>query len=278
MPDDIEEPRQSASPAPGAERPATLPPLVLLVDDHPTNRALLMHQVHALGYAAECAENGTEALQLWESGRFSIIITDCNMPEMSGYDLTRSIRSREAARSGERIPILACTAYALGNEADACFDAGMDDYLVKPVQLAELLRRLKQWLPLSPGGGKTPEVPASASCPGPALLPVDHSVLAAFSGGDATVERDILFEFRRVNDEDTHALAQAVSDKDFARTKLLSHRIKGASKMVGAAALATVCERIHRASQGADTAAIDNHMVAFRRELQRLNAHLDSLK
>ncbi|MCD6078004.1 MAG: sensor hybrid histidine kinase [Ramlibacter sp.] len=136
------------------ERPAAesgMPGLVLVVDDHPTNRMLLMSQVSALGYAAESAANGLEALHLWKSGRFSLVLTDCNMPQMSGYDLARSIRAAESGAVAGRCPILACTANAMSDEVLHCIEAGMDAYLVKPMDLNSLANELKRWLP-APGG------------------------------------------------------------------------------------------------------------------------------
>jgi CheY-like chemotaxis protein len=121
--------------------------LVLVVDDHPTNRMLLMSQVGALGYAAESAVNGAEAFRLWKSGRFALVLTDCNMPEMTGYELARAIRAAEPA-AGERCPILACTANAMSDEVLHCIEAGMDAYLVKPMDLNSLAAELKRWLPM----------------------------------------------------------------------------------------------------------------------------------
>jgi signal transduction histidine kinase/ActR/RegA family two-component response regulator len=121
--------------------------LVLVVDDHPTNRMLLMSQVNALGYAAESARDGVEALELWQSGRFSLVLTDCNMPQMSGYDLARGIRRLELATQRERCPILACTANAMSDEVLHCIEAGMDAYLVKPMDLQTLMTELNRWLP-----------------------------------------------------------------------------------------------------------------------------------
>jgi CheY-like chemotaxis protein len=148
--------------------------LLLLVDDHPTNRALLTRQAKTLGYASETAEDGVEALEKWKSGRFAIVITDCNMPQMNGYELARSIRRLEPGRGGRRIPLIACTANALRGEAETCFAAGMDDYLAKPVELAQLAIKLDQWLPL----------------PAAAAAPIDRSALAAICGGDANAEHD----------------------------------------------------------------------------------------
>lgn len=250
-------------PAPSVAQAKVEGTLVLLADDHPTNRVLLMRQVHALGYAAESAENGVEALAMWKSGRFALLLTDCNMPEMDGYELARTIRRLESANGGKRIPIIACTANALGGEAETCFAAGMDDYLAKPVELTQLLKMLDHWLPI-PGGSVAASV-------------VDHSVLAAICGGEAGVAREVLTDFRRVNDEDVAVLEQAVADIDIPRVGHAAHRIKGASMMVGALGLAGVCERIEHASRSNDWIAVEANMGAFHEEWMRLNAHLDSL-
>ncbi len=242
--------------------------LVLLVDDHPTNRTLLLRQVHALGYAAEGAENGIEALALWQSGRFSIVITDCNMPKMDGYELARSIRKIEADSGRPRMPVIACTANALEGERAICLAAGMDDCLVKPVALNLLLKKLDQWLPI-------PRQPAA-----PSLLTMDaldRSVLAEISGGDAAVERDILIDFRRVNDEDAAMLKRAVTQHNFPQVARAAHRIKGASGIVGALALARVCERIEQASRSGDLTTIEADMQTFHQEWVHLNACLDAI-
>ena len=254
--------------------------LVLVVDDHPTNRMVLLRQVNNLGYAAEIAENGVEALNKWKSGRFAAVISDCNMPEMDGYELARCIRGLESANGGTRTPIIACTANALGGEAEKCFAAGMDDYLVKPVELSALLRKLEHWLPIPDAaamGVQTSGKRSAALEPGPgATDPLDRSVLAEIAGGDATAERDILMDFRRANDGDAALLKQAVDQRDMSQITRAAHRIKGASNMVGAVGLASVCERIEQAGRAHDLKAIEASMEAYYRELERLNAHLDA--
>jgi signal transduction histidine kinase/CheY-like chemotaxis protein/CHASE3 domain sensor protein/HPt (histidine-containing phosphotransfer) domain-containing protein len=246
--------------APDIARAQSEGTLALLADDHPTNRSLLVRQINMLGYAAESAENGIVALNKWKSGRFGIVITDCNMPEMNGYELTRRIREREAASGNKkRIPIIACTANALGGEAEICFAAGMDDYLAKPVELNELAKKLDQWLPIAR--------PAA---------PLDRSVLAGLTGGDAVAERQILVDFRRANEDDAAALKRAVDKSNISEVTTASHRIKGASKMVGAMALAAVCEKIERASRADDLQAVRSNLGAFQQELERLNHYCDA--
>ncbi|MEO8145656.1 MAG: ATP-binding protein, partial [Betaproteobacteria bacterium] len=237
--------------------------LVLVADDHPTNRALIESQVNTLGYAAESAGNGAEALVKWKSGRFGMLITDCNMPGMNGYELARSIREIESARGdgkqgAKRIPIIACTANALGGEAEICFAAGIDDYLAKPVELKSLLKKLDRWLP----------IPQSAA-------PVDRTVLAAISGGDRAKERAFLANFRRVNDADAADLRNAAEKCDLPDLTSAAHRINGASRMVGAVALAAVCQRLEGACRAGDLKQVEANMGAFQRELAKLNSYCE---
>jgi CheY-like chemotaxis protein/HPt (histidine-containing phosphotransfer) domain-containing protein len=269
-------PRRTAPSIAEAEAEGTL---VLVADDHPTNRNLLVRQVNALGYAAESVENGAEALVRWKTGRFGIIITDCNMPEMDGYELARSIRGFESNRpgnAGKRTPILACTAYAQDGEAETCLTSGMDDYLSKPVELQQIQRKLDRWLPI-PEVHLPPSAAAGNGKYAPTDSPVDHAVLAAVLGGDAATERDVLTDFRHANDKDAAMLERAVAANDGPQVTRATHRILGASKMIGAHALAGVCERIGHASRSRDWMAVMADMSAFHREMARLNTYVDAL-
>jgi signal transduction histidine kinase/CheY-like chemotaxis protein len=128
-------PRRLAPTVAEAEAEGTL---VLVAEDHPINSMILTGQLGTLGYAAEVAENGAEALEKWKTGRFGLLIADCHMPILDGYGLTRAIRQFEAETRQQRRPIIACTANALRGDAEACLAAGMDDYLAKPVAIVEL--------------------------------------------------------------------------------------------------------------------------------------------
>ena len=251
--------------------------LVLLADDHPTNRTLLLRQVNLLGYAAECARNGVEALTLWESGRFSLLVTDCNMPEMDGYELTRTIRAREAATGARRLPIVACTANALAGEIEICLNAGMDDYLAKPVELKSLLVKLDRWLPLPPAEASAPERALFRTAPRASPL-IDHTALARVSGGNASVEREIFAEFQLANDEDTAMLQRARAALDSAEVKRLAHLIKGASTMVGALVLADICQRLEQANQRGDWDAVTTELQLLDREVGELNRYFGDMR
>jgi signal transduction histidine kinase/CheY-like chemotaxis protein/HPt (histidine-containing phosphotransfer) domain-containing protein len=259
--------------APTVEQARAEGTLVLAVDDHPTNRTLLKRQLNTLGYAVETAENGVEALRMWKSGRYAIVITDCHMPEMDGYDLARSIRKAEAGNGRARTPIVACTANVLAGEAENCYAAGMDSYVAKPVEMKALADTLAHWLPLpAPALGATQEPQPAAGD-----NPIDRSRLAEISGGDAAMERDILADFRGVNDSDAVMLREALEKRDISLVTHASHRIKGASRTVGAIMLAEVCERIERAARANDWSGIAANREALDRELERLNAWLARL-
>jgi signal transduction histidine kinase/HPt (histidine-containing phosphotransfer) domain-containing protein len=263
--------RVRSAPTPAeAEREGTL---VLLVDDHSINRRLLCRQIDLLGYAVESAENGVAALDKWKSGRFATIITDCNMPEMDGYELARTIRMRESANGGKRTTIIACTANALGGEAETCLAAGMDDYISKPVELAALKTKLDQWLPISRAAARSSAVGNSVN----ASAPIDHSVLAPICAGDATAEREILLDFWRINEDDIAGFEEAITKKDVLQITRTAHRMKGAGRAVGAIAFADICHRLELACHANDWRTIETAMETFGQERERLNAYLKTL-
>lgn len=120
---------------------------VLLVEDHRVNQMVAEGMLKKLGYNVKLAVNGREALSQFEGDDVDLILMDCQMPEMDGFEATREIRLREQDKAtDERIPILAMTAHAAEGDEALCLAAGMDDYLVKPVRYDQLEARLKRWL------------------------------------------------------------------------------------------------------------------------------------
>ena len=248
--------------------------LVLVVDDHPTNRGVLMHQLRALGYAAESAANGLQALALWRSRRFGVVITDCNMPEMDGYALAREIRSLQGP-TALRVPIIACTANALDGEAQMCLDAGMDDYLAKPIEITGLMEVLDRWLPhprVSAAASPSPGA-AAAQVPGAATSAagtLDRKVLASLVGDDPNLINKIYGDFQRSTADDLTALCRAAVRRDAELLAREAHRVCGASRSVGAAALACIADDLQRVEDPVDWVRVDKHVTALHLEWQRL--------
>ncbi len=134
-------------PAPSAGVAEAERSLILLAEDHPTNRIVLSQQVHRAGYSLEVAVDGREAFEKWQSGRFALLLTDLQMPHLDGYQLTKAVRDWERLHGLARTPILVLTANALSGEAERCLEQGMDDYLIKPVTIPQLASKLQRWLP-----------------------------------------------------------------------------------------------------------------------------------
>ena len=241
--------------------------LVLVVDDHPVNRLVMRSQLHVLGYAVEDVESGLEALEQWASGRFGLVLTDCNMPFISGYELSRRIREAEVDCGRRRTPIIACSANVIGSVHQECRDAGMDDYIPKPTELVALAEIMDRWLPLKKAG-PPPAAAAAPTLEGPAPVAVAH--------GAPVDSPRVLEHFRRINDADVILLRQAVQDSDPAEVTHLAHRIKGACGFIGATALAAASGTLEQAGRSGAMDATERLMQDFERELERLNAYLDA--
>jgi two-component system sensor histidine kinase/response regulator len=242
--------------APTLEEAKRAGSLVLVVDDHPINRLLLVKQLASLGYAAQSAENGLEAVRHWTQGGFGLVITDCHMPEMNGYDLARHIRECEARVGAPRTPIIACT--AMTTESAESLVAGMDDRLAKPVDRESLRRKLQQWLP--------------------AASPLDPAVIAELCQGDANDERRLMERFWAYNGDDARALRGCVAADDIEGVAGAAHRIVGASRTVGANGLADISERIEQAARAGNWAGIRSMMPSFEHELDRIYSHVSAMK
>ncbi len=122
---------------------------ILVAEDNATNREVALAQLQKLGYRADAVPNGAEAVRALEQGRYHLVLMDCEMPVMDGYQATRAIR----ASMRPNIPIIAVTADAMSGDRDRCLCEGMNDYLSKPVELGRLSEVLAKWLPANLGSG-----------------------------------------------------------------------------------------------------------------------------
>ncbi len=232
--------------------------LILVAEDDKINRKVVVQQLSVLGFAAELAHDGAEALRLWRAGRYALLLTDVHMPEMDGYALTEAIRREE---HGDRhMPILALTANALRGEANRARAVGMDDYLTKPVQLHVLKATLEKWLPKA----QTP----APSAPEPVALarrrtPVDVSVLAGLVGNDANIVRSFLSDYLDSARALAAELRAAWAAQNAQKVGTITHKLKSSSRSVGALALGDLCAELERAGKAGDAAGIANGVAKF---------------
>ena len=232
-------PRQRA---PSTEEALTRQQLILLAEDNETNRDVMQAQLGLLGYAAEVAENGLLALQMWRSRRYALLLTDCHMPTMDGFELTQAIRQAEPA--GTHLPIIAITANAMQGEAQRCRARGMDDYLSKPLRLKELGPMLLKWLPLSPA--------ATATARPAALAIWDDSTLTQLVGDSPVLQRRLLEKFLLSAQTQVSAINAAAVTGELNTAASVAHTLKSAARSVGALQLGALCQAMETAAQAGD--------------------------
>jgi signal transduction histidine kinase/CheY-like chemotaxis protein/HPt (histidine-containing phosphotransfer) domain-containing protein len=242
--------------------------LVLLVDDHPTNRLVVTRQLALAGFRSEACNDGAQGLAAWRSGRFALVLTDLHMPVMDGYQLAAEIRAEEARSGAPRTPIIALTAAVMKGEAERCIEAGMDDYLTKPASIATLVQRLHHWLPHLQTAAAVPATPIEASAieavnhSGEAVLrSFDPEVLISILGPAPDQLRIVLDDFITAARADLAAVQAAATRDDRASVAREAHKLKGASALAGAPALQAQADRIEAEARAMTAIELD-HAVA----------------
>jgi signal transduction histidine kinase/DNA-binding response OmpR family regulator/uncharacterized membrane protein affecting hemolysin expression len=250
--------------APSVQEAAALGQLILVAEDNLTNRNVILRQLGALGYAAEVVPDGAAAMEALRGSSYAMLLTDCHMPRMDGYKLAAAIRRGEGD-SGSRLPIVAITAAALQAEVDRCFEAGMDDYLPKPVELGRLKEMLDRWMPRRTGSSgiaaaSDAEPPAAAGGNGP----VDLEALTSLVGDDPQAIQEILAEFVTSAWETVNGIETAFKQKSAKEVGALSHDLKSSSRAIGAYALSELCAALERAGKRDDWTTIARHAPVLR--------------
>ncbi|MDH4582248.1 transporter substrate-binding domain-containing protein [Pseudomonas sp. BN415] len=217
---------------------------VLVVDDHPVNRQILAQQLGFLGHDVVEAENGDEALALWQTRHFDVVATDCHMPRMSGAELARAIRNDERERPGAPTLILGLTADAQPEEVARAIQAGMDDCVIKPIGLDVLEEKLRA------ASGSAPTIedrsPAVHEDGASESALFDLTPLAPLTGGDPVLIRNLVNELLETNRRDLKPLQDLANQGDVPNLLELAHRLKGAARVVKATPLIAACVNLEQ--------------------------------
>lgn len=245
---------------------------ILVVDDHPVNRKLLSRQLAQLDISADLAENGEQAFEKFKKGDYSLIITDCNMPVMDGYELARTIREYELFHNLVRIPIIAWTANALSDARDAVFKVGMDDILIKPSEIGFIKSKLSTWLPLKKTNRTTSEAKVFALKQN---FPFDlTSVTENFDE-----QLEIVEEYCLQTRKDLEAAQKAISQNAPENLQRIAHQIKGASRLIHARSLVLLSQELEESLKGTQNWLDANDLVTqIANQINQLEDFINTLR
>jgi len=250
---------------------------ILVADDHPVNREVLVRQLELLGVAADTVNDGVEALEAWAAadGRYAAVLADIHMPRMDGHELTRQIRVAESKRgaAGTRTPIVAVTANAMKGEDERCLAAGMDAYLAKPVNMDQLRATLERWMPIDDASREPSETDDTPKPPSA----IDRDVLAAWLGDDNMAINSLLSKFRDTAVAAEREIGAASRAGDLPTLAAAAHKLKGAAQTVGAAGVGTAAATLEQAGKAGDRTRCREGLGPLAAELRRALADIDRL-
>jgi CheY-like chemotaxis protein/HPt (histidine-containing phosphotransfer) domain-containing protein len=231
---------------------------ILLAEDNPVNQKVALKILEKLGYHTDVVSSGLEAVEALQSRAYDLVLMDVQMPDMDGMEATRKIRDPGSGVINPHAPIVALTAHAMAGDRQRCLDAGMDDYLAKPIKPQELADVLARWLPRESARCSSPEEPGPSGATEPSS-PVettpaygevifDEAVLVGLFEGDRQTVDEVLADFLGDVPRLIAVLKGAVEADDHANVRLQAHTLKGASATVGAQALRLLSAQLEESS------------------------------
>lgn len=264
-----------------ANRAALVGKHLLVIEDRLINQTVIQRQLKALGVSCAVAANGLEALEKVESPeRFDAILCDCSMPIMNGYEFTRALRRRELGLAdGRHMPVIAMTANAFREDMESCFNAGMDDFISKPVVMARLVAVLLQWL----GGDAAPAILArdpdasGPEHPGTASLDLP-ALFKMMATDDREIVLDHLKDFSSAAWESWQQVAINARDSDAIELGLAAHGAKGEAQSAGANALGELYGHLEVSAKAGDMGNVALILQRIPAELARVADFIDSYK
>jgi len=263
--------------APSVEEALRMGQLILVAEDNLTNQDVIRRQLNMLGYTAELFDDGAQALDAYKTKNYAILLTDCHMPEMDGFELTAAIRAAENDLDTP-IPIIAITANALQGEAERCIAAGMDDYLAKPLEMPKLKSMLKKWMPVVASlhgsliGGLETTLPededppdsapaevaqAAPAADRPADSVLDPAALKEVFGDDEETFKEILVDFVDPATDNVGEIMTAFEENSADGVANAAHKLKSSARAIGAHQLADLCLALETAGKTQDWQTIE---------------------
>ena len=248
--------------------------LILVAEDNAVNQQVIRRQLNTLGLACELVDDGVAALDRIRLGGIGLLLTDCDMPNMDGYELTRRIRQEEVSLDNP-LPIIAITANAMDGAAAACFEAGMNNYLSKPLEIGALQAMLRTYLPSADQDqdattdaqqetdqsiANAPEVHAETDLVSAGSIILDLSELNALFGDDVEVLNQLLAEFVSSLDEGVAGMLSGFEIEDYDRIRAEAHKLKSSARTVGAHRLADLCFELELAGKAKAAPALQTHL------------------
>ena len=257
---------------------------LLLVEDNYTNQQLAEFIVSRHGFPMDVVSNGEEAVKAFQRGQYALVLMDCQMPIMDGFQATERIRELEEVKGGARTPIIAMTANVLGDVKERCFRAGMDDYISKPIDPENVMRVIDRWLGKSQGPGQEPArsdvTPTSGQrSPHVTRSELDDSVLGhLLGGGDPAGRRlalDLIDYFLQTASTRMDELCEAASLADWERVSSIAHSFVSSSGNVGASKLVRTLREIEGRSQTTPGDGLGNLLEEARSRIDLASVELE---
>ncbi|MEP7297186.1 MAG: response regulator [Burkholderiales bacterium] len=252
---------------------------ILVAEDNETNQIVLRKQLALLGFVARISRNGVEALECLRDREYPLLLTDLHMPRMDGYELAAAVRASETG--SRRMPIVALTANALKGDAERCRDVGMDDRLIKPVNLATLKAMLSKFLPDAFVTLAAPDDPHGSQIPPMKPEPVapvaNLDVLIELIGDDPAAIDEVLTAFRVSAEQASRDLNLSARTGSLRVASETAHRLKSGARTLGATRLAEVCSAIEANAEAGGIAALSALLPRFEAELRAVYLFLNSI-
>jgi len=242
---------------------------VLVLEDRLVNQLVIQKQLVKLGVPYVMATDGLEGLASMRDQTFDLVLCDCSMPNMNGYEFTRAVRGREKAEDAKtHLPIIALTANAFREDVEKCHQAGMDDFISKPVSLARLIGVLNNWLAPNPEGEElsapTDQVPA-----------IDLSVLVEVVGlSEPGLLEDVIGEFAKSSRQSLATLESALASGRLNGVQVAAHGAKGEARSAGAIYLGHLYAEVERQAKSGDLSGAQNAAMPLAAELRRVEAFI----